>query len=261
MGSYRPLYRFRVEHDYYVDHACRALKFRLTAEGTDLCRRRGILLRQTAVSEWTFLYDADGAGVDTATDKIEAELCITDPSFVLYTDWASLRPDSSYILELPVATNMIEATDCICEANDKRKIGSGFCSVRITMTERLFAAAQQGCPETVILHFHAPCCKWEYLLIPRRDMMLDPKLCLMEEQSGKVTFTPFTPVKVYGLEALRTVSRDTIPLKESYACKLTLYSLVQGYGRRQALLRYVPFPEPGKFLDVESGLLRQVCYL
>ena len=101
MGTYRPLYSLRVEHDYYDNLACRALAFRLKAGGVDLCRRRGLLFRQTAVNEWTLLYDCDSAGVDTSSDKVEAELCITDPAFVLFTDWAALRPENAYTLELP----------------------------------------------------------------------------------------------------------------------------------------------------------------
>lgn len=96
MGTYRPLYSLRVEHDYYDNLACRALAFRLKAGGVDLCRRRGLLFRQTAVNEWTLLYDCDSAGVDTSSDKVEAELCITDPAFVLFTDWAALRPENAY---------------------------------------------------------------------------------------------------------------------------------------------------------------------
>lgn len=68
MGTYRPLYSLRVEHDYYDNLACRALAFRLKAGGVDLCRRRGLLFRQTAVNEWTLLYDCDSAGVDTSVN-------------------------------------------------------------------------------------------------------------------------------------------------------------------------------------------------
>ena len=70
MGTYRPLYSLRVEHDYYDNLACRALAFRLKAGGVDLCRRRGLLFRQTAVNEWTLLYDCDSAGVDTSSGGV-----------------------------------------------------------------------------------------------------------------------------------------------------------------------------------------------
>lgn len=142
MGTYRPLYSLRVEHDYYDNLACRALAFRLKAGGVDLCRRRGLLFRQTAVNEWTLLYDCDSAGVDTSSDKVEAELCITDPAFVLFTDWAALRPENAYTLELPASRDTVEATEAIRESADRRRIGSGFCSVSILMTEKILAAAQ-----------------------------------------------------------------------------------------------------------------------
>lgn len=117
MGTYRPLYSLRVEHDYYDNLACRALAFRLKAGGVDLCRRRGLLFRQTAVNEWTLLYDCDSAGVDTSSDKVEAELCITDPAFVLFTDWAALRPENAYTL----MRNSVLPSGAVCS----RKNGSG----------------------------------------------------------------------------------------------------------------------------------------
>lgn len=161
MGTYRPLYSLRVEHDYYDNLACRALAFRLKAGGVDLCRRRGLLFRQTAVNEWTLLYDCDSAGVDTSSDKVEAELCITDPAFVLFTDWAALRPENAYTLELPASRDTVEATEAIRESADRRRIGSGFCSVSILMTEKILAAAQKEKHKTCTLRFHAPQCKWE----------------------------------------------------------------------------------------------------
>lgn len=161
MGTYRPLYSLRVEHDYYDNLACRALAFRLKAGGVDLCRRRGLLFRQTAVNEWTLLYDCDSAGMDTSSDKVEAELCITDPAFVLFTDWAALRPENAYTLELPASRDTVEAAEAIRESADRRRIGSGFCSVSILMTEKILAAAQKEKHKTCTLRFHAPQCKWE----------------------------------------------------------------------------------------------------
>lgn len=237
MGTYRPLYSLRVEHDYYDNLACRALAFRLKAGGVDLCRRRGLLFRQTAVNEWTLLYDCDSAGVDTSSDKVEAELCITDPAFVLFTDWAALRPENVYTLELPASRDTVEAAEAIRESADRRRIGSGFCSVSILMTEKILAAAQKEKHKTCTLRFHAPQCKWEYLLVPRDGGSPDPRQCRMEEQGGTLAFTPFKTFKAYGLEVLRTVSQEAVPMKEHYACKLKVFSSTLGGGRRQVLLR------------------------
>lgn len=207
------------------------------------------------------MYDCDSAGVDTSSDKVEAELCITDPAFVLFTDWAALRPENAYTLELPASRDTVEATEAIRESADRRRIGSGFCSVSILMTEKILAAAQKEKHKTCTLRFHAPQCKWEYLLVPRDGGNPDPRQCRMEEQGGTMAFTPFKTFKAYGLEVLRTVSQEAVPMKEHYAYKLKVFSSATGSGRRQVLLKYVPPPEPGKFLDAEPGLLRQVCYL
>lgn len=260
MDTYRTLYSLRVEHDYFDRLVCRSLVLRLTATGIDLCRRRGLLFRQTGLNEWVLLYDSSGAGVDTSSDCIETELCMVDPAFVLYTDWTALRPDNAYVLELPALSDAVEATEVIRESSEKRSIGSGFCTIRIVMTEKLFAAAQRGTPMTCTLRFRARQCKWEYLLISHNMSCLDSAQYLMEEQSGEITFTSFEKVNVYGKDALRTVSQEMIPMKEHYTCKLKVCLSAGETGRRQVLLKHVPFPVPGRFLDAEAGLLRQVCY-
>lgn len=82
MSTYRPLYSFRIEHDYFVGGICRALQCAVLPSGQELMTQRGLQLRQTAQNEWTVLYDADGAGVDTASDAIALGLSISDLAFV-----------------------------------------------------------------------------------------------------------------------------------------------------------------------------------
>lgn len=260
MGTYRPLYSLSLEHDYYDNLACRALDFRLRAGGTDLCRRRGLLFRQTAANGWTLLYDCDSAGVDTAHDNVEAELCIKDPAFVLITDWPGFRPENAYILDLPSSGDNAEASEVIRESDERRRIGSGFCRVDIRLTEEILSAAHNGKPAACTLRFHAPARRWEYLLVPRKDGSIDPGQFRMEEQNGKIAFTPFETFKAYGVDTLRAVSQEAIPMKEHYGYRLKVVSTGTGAGRSQVLLKSVPSPEPGRFLDSESGLLRQICY-
>lgn len=59
MSTYRPLYNFRIEHDYFVGSICRALQCAVLPMGQELMSQRGLLFRQTAQNEWTVLYDAD----------------------------------------------------------------------------------------------------------------------------------------------------------------------------------------------------------
>ena len=85
MSNYRTLYSLTVEHGYFDNGTCRALRCRISPRGADLWRRRGLLFRQSGPNAWTVLYDSDGAGVDTSSDTLLLEMDITDPAFVLYT--------------------------------------------------------------------------------------------------------------------------------------------------------------------------------
>ena len=164
MSNYRTLYSLTVEHGYFDNGTCRALRCRISPRGADLWRRRGLLFRQSGPNAWTVLYDSDGAGVDTSSDTLLLEMDITDPAFVLYTQWDGFRPTSAYGLELPAVSGTVEAAHSIRETAPKRGIGESFCTVRIRLTDGLFRAAQDGTPESCTLVFHAPEHRWEYLL-------------------------------------------------------------------------------------------------
>ena len=257
--NYRPLYILRAEHDFFQDGICRALRFRISPEGADLWRRRALLLRQLDVNEWAVLYDSDGAGVDTVSDALLLEMDLEDPAFVLYTKWDGLRPDSAYTLDLPA--DGPDTAALFREASPKRKIGAGFCRVRIRLAGELVEAAQKGEPMRFTMHFHAPECRWEYLVVPRADAPGEGKY-ILEEGDGKLHFSPFKSVRMYGRDMLRSVSREAVPMRERYGYKLKL-SLTTGDegGRKQPVLKRVDPPEPGRFMDTEPGLCRQVCTL
>ena len=127
MSNYRTLYSLNVEHGYFDNGICRALRCRFSPRGADLWSRRGLLFRQSGPNAWTVLYDSDGAGVDTSSDTLLLEMDITDPAFVLYTRWDGFRPTSAYGLELPAVSGTVEAAQSIREAAPKRGIGEGFC--------------------------------------------------------------------------------------------------------------------------------------
>ena len=66
---------------------------------------------------------------------------------------------------------------------------------------------------------------------------------------------------MYGREMLRTVSEESVPMHESYGYRLKVVVPTDGTGRKQTVLRHIDPPEPGRFMDAEPGLLRQVCSL
>lgn len=259
--DYRPLYSLRVGHDYFDRGICRSLRCRISPAEAALWHRRGLLFRQLGENEWTILYDNDGAGVDTSSDVLALEMELSAPSFVLYTLWDGFDPGAAYELELPLKKETADAVKVIRETAPKRGIGSGFCRIRIRMTDKIVKAAREGKPMTCTLQFHVPAYRWEYLLVPRDGENIPPGKYLMEETGGKLHFPPFEVARMYGRNLLRTVSEEPVPMHESYGYRLKVVVPAGGIGRKQTVLRHVDPPEPGRFMDAEPGLLRQVCSL
>lgn len=261
MGNYRSLYNLRIEHDYFDGNVCRAIRCRISSSEANLWRRRGLLFRQLAENEWTVLYDSTGAGVDTRSDLFLLEMEINDPSFVLYTRWDGFSPNSAYELELPPAENVVEAAQVIRETAPKRSIGSGFCQIRLKVTDGMLGTDPKKKPETCTLKFHAPEYRWEYLFIQRKDKKVAPDEVLLEETRGGLHFEPFKTAMEYGHDVLSTLSEETVPMREHYGYSLSMVSPVGDTGQKRTILKHINLPEPGRFLDAKSGQLRQVCIL
>lgn len=259
--NYRPLYNLRVGHDYFDRSVCRALRCRISPAEAELWRRRGLLFRQLGDNGWTILYDSDGAGVDTSSDVLALEMDMIDHAFVLYTLWDGFRPDAAYGLELPLKKETADAAKAIRETAPKRGIGSGFCRINIRMTDKLVKAARDGKPMTCTLQFHAPAYRWEYLLVPRDGDNAPTERYLMEETGDKLHFPPFEPVRMYGRDMLRTVSEETVPMHERYGYRLKVAAQAGSTGRNRTVLKHIDPPEPGRFMNAEAGLLRQICSL
>lgn len=186
---------------------------------------------------------------------------MSDPSFVLYTLWDGFAPGAAYELELPLKKETADAVKVIRKTAPKRGIGSGFCRIHICMTDKIVKAAREGKPMTCTLQFHVPAYRWEYLLVPRDGENVPPGKYLMEETSGKLHFPPFEAARMYGRDLLRTVSEEPVPIHESYGYRLKVVAPAGGTGRKQTVLRHIGPPEPGRFMDTDPGLLRQVCSL
>lgn len=261
MSTYRPLYSFRIEHEYFVGGICRALQCAVLPTGQELMTQRGLLLRQTTQNEWTILYDADGAGVDTASDAIAFGMSISDPAFVLYTEWQGLNPNAAYRLDLPLQGDSADAAEVIVATEEKRRIGMPLCTIVIRLTEEMWQAAVNGIAKSDTIMFKTPERYWEYILIKQngnRDVPLE-RLSLTADKE-LLTFKSFERTDEFGRNAYRTVSEKAVPIRERYDFRLTLISTPDsGNRQKQVLLRNVEHPIPGRFKS-DADKLRQVCY-
>lgn len=248
MNEYRPIYRLSIEHDYFKDKSCRGISVRIASPGMELMRRRGLLLRQTAVNEWTLLCRSGSAGVDPETDVLTFDLHLTDPAFPLFTDWQAFEPQKSYSLRLPAETP--EASEAILQTDGRGSIGAGFCKAELHFTA--------GMPDHDLLRFHARKFCWEYFFIARNGDFTNGSGLALREAKGLLGFTGFEPVEFMGGKAWRTVSEEPVAVCESYGYQL---SLQEETARSHIVrLRNVPHPLVGNHLGAPDGVLRQVCY-
>lgn len=127
------------------------------------------------------------------------------------------------------------------------------------MTDEMLQVANAGIPMQVVLHFHAPKMRWEYLFIPRNSEKLSASKIRLEEVAGKIEFTAFKDCEAYGRTALCSRSKGEIPMRLSYTCRLRVTAQEEGKPKR-VLLPQVPPPETGTYMDAPKGILRQVCY-
>ncbi len=252
MANYQVLYRIAVEHDYFNRKLCSPLECRLSPQSAWLARQRGLLFRQVN-NKWTVFYDSTGNGVDTQKDVLELELNITDPSFILYTEWGEFYPAAAYLLELPAADENVDFISAALIRDKKRKAGTPFCILRLPLTEKVTDAAKAGSPEQALLQFHAPEVQWEYIFFSRNAKNDTFGKLILEDTTGKLKFLDFK-------ECEASSEKVNIPMREAYESRLQLAAQNNGMTQKRTLLSTVPCPEPGRFQSGQSGVIRQVCY-
>jgi len=220
-----------------------------------------MIFKRMTCNEWALLYDISASGPDTAADKLSFELQLVDMNFVLYTCWPGFCPDAAYLLELPHCGGDIEAVDSMVRSAQRRKIGAGFCDVRLALTDETVSAAQSGNPPCCTLRFHAPEYRWEYIFLPGHGSALDCKTLCLEAAGGEIrySFQTFEKVREFDMDAYRTVSNETIPMKEKYGFRLRLCASAADNRPKRIIMRDIPPPVPGKHRTAVSGFLRQVC--
>ena len=261
MENYQILYRIAVTHSYFGGDICMALAYKLNMQSILLVRRRGLLFRQIAANEWMVLYNSMGEGLDTEHDVLELEMSITDPAFTFYTKWEGFRPMGSYELQLPAAEEQIDAVSAIVLSDEKRKVRTSICTVRLQLTKEMLEAAKMKKPMSVTLRFFAPSVQWEYLFIPRGDNGIPGEQLLLEDTTGSLEFSAFEPFEMEGRTVWRTLSRDLISMK--FANENHLRLVVQtGDSRQQKriLIARVEPPVPGRFNSGRPGVMRQIYY-
>lgn len=262
MSDYRPIFTFRLEHDYYMHNVCRSIGFRVAPSGMSLLKRRGLVFKQIADNEWCIIGDCAGSGVDDGSDTLELEMVLLDPKFKDFTVWSDFNLAHAYNLQMPCESSVVDATQVIQRTNIKRR-GDAFCSVQIKLSNQMFENARNGKSEDNrnTLRFYAPKVYWEYIFIPRSGEA--NKDLILEDVHNNVTFSAMKKVEVepFPTPVLHTISESLIPMREHYDLSFSLMEIVRREPlMKRTLLRQLPHPSLGRFITERPDSIQQICY-
>lgn len=261
MDAYKRLYTICIRHDYSGNPAFRAVQCVVSRSGAALFKRRDLLFMQTHANVWEILYNSESGGIDVNSDMLELELVMTDNHFPLYTGWDKFDPNAQYGLDLPDRTEVLEAAQVIEQIAQCRKMNSGFCQIRLLLTEDLFRKAVEGDPAVCTLQFHAPERYWEYVFcLSNNDARISGEY-LIEEQRGQVRFPPCEIRVEYNRPTLYTLSKNSVLVQENYNFKLSLVHKDTDSGRKRTLLKSLPHPKTDVSLADKPDRIRVVTFL
>lgn len=260
-----PLYKIKVEHDYFSNARPRQLKFATHRECADLFRRRGLSLYSPGRSTVEVLFDADGGGLDTKNDIIKLTLESHDPQFLLYTDWEDINPAAGYRLSLSGDSSIEDASKAFEMVTPSRGIGVKLFEIAIQPTDEMIERAKVGEPVCCTLHFLAPDRYWEYLILIQNteDMGLISRLgkavitaCDTARKSS-VDFSSFQIATIDSGVSLRARSMEKIPMRERYNIDVRMETeSPSGGGMKQCLISNMKHPELGKYQSDDLETLR-----
>ncbi|MDU1891993.1 MAG: hypothetical protein E6767_15000 [Dysgonomonas sp.] len=257
MDNYRSIYYLKIEHGYFQENICRAIS--VTPLDLDLMKRRGILFRQTAVNEWDIICDSSKIGANILSEVFTFGISISDPAFILYTNWTEFNPSSSYRLKLPTTTT--DAVAAIKQTQEKRMINSCFCTIELQFTENMLKEIQSGKFRTDILRFYPKAMWWEYFFIPRNGKENSGSNFVLKESDGKIIFSDPQAVEILGKKALRFLSDNKIAMKEYYDYRINLQEMIPDCTQvKKTLMKDIPHPKPGNFLNVQADVIQHICY-
>lgn len=174
--------------------------------------------------------------------------------------------------EIDVAASIRDVWEEVFVDNKKirrrrmRRFGEPFCRVMLELDDTL---SNRTFPPECILRFQAPALQWEYLFLSDLEVNETKGKVMLRDTTGKIDFVIPETKPPHARWYFR--SAVPIPLRATYGYKLRLAVEVEqtdetkGKSEKevttlQVLLPQVPFPEPGKYMDAQQGLLRQVCY-
>ena len=250
MSLFKTIAAIHLEHDYYTSSINSQLSLVPTPGTRALMKQRGILFIQTAPDEWQCLMEQKSAGF-MEEDVLEVSLMVDDPDFMRKIIIKEYNPQTLYQIRLEKGDIVINEEFSLSSVSNEMKRQGEFCRIVL----------KPGQKHTI--RFCSSSYYWEYLLVFRNETDLHEKQLVLETIPRNAI--AFHPCKKYensrfGNNVYQIISIEKIKLRKRYEFTLSLYEYLSDDRVRKEMSRFIPTPQPGKFLADRSDILREVCY-
>lgn len=248
MAKPRIIWTLQIKHPYYRNTICQDVDVTPCPHTCELINRHGYFLRKFNVGEWCLL-DMQNTGMVTG-EQYRFYVHMKDNKLAYITAPGIILPERAIKLKTDNVNNTIEIPNITFERIDSRP-GIIF-DIDIRLQD-----INSDISGTTEIHLPVTEYFWEYLFIHRYSESKG-KLSL-QDISNTVNFTEGEEIDYQNNKAVLFRSLTKIPCSESYPGNLTLTETIRD--RKRELMRQLPFPQPGMFLDAPPDVIRQVLYV
>lgn len=248
MTNSQIIWTLRIKHHYYQNGLCPDVDMFPCPNTRELMNRRGYILRKFNQGEWRLLDILDTGTI--ADEQYRFHVKMNDNKLIYITAAGMLLPEKA----IKIRVNNVNSTTEIPESTSERTNSRPGIIFEIDLT---LQDINNDIPATTEIHIPVAEYFWEYLFIHRYS---ESKGNLsLQDISNTVIFTKGGETDYQNNKAVLFRSLTKIPCSESYPGNLTLTETIRD--RKRELMRQLPFPQPGMFLDAPPDVIRQVLYV
>lgn len=249
MQEYSVIWRIKLNHPYYKGGECAYFDLIPTARTAARMVARGVFLKKMGVATWGIIGTAEVLLDDE--DLFEFDVYFKNRQFLYITDNAGSKTGECPLIEM----NGSESTPFVFSVSAYPVVNvSPGVIARIIL--KLHAGGKGG-EASHELNFRVPERYLEYIFLSRSGGA--DKELLLEDVDRKITFSPGEKIDYMGRTGYRFRSTEKLLLAESPDIRLQLLELF-GTNRR-VIVKRLPYPEIGMFIDAPSDVLRAVYYI
>lgn len=248
MENYSILLALEIEHDYYRDKRCRGMEVRMDRERDRTVLNNKLVFRQVEVNRWLLLGET-GDSDKEQEGRVRLVLRICVPGFTWFTDLPGFCPGMMFGIEILPGMSQVTIAGGGIDWRERGGVGQiGMLAMDLATGTEL--------PREVNLKFYSRRLKWEYMFVSR-DGKADRQLELTDV-SGQLKFGDMEMSDFCGGPAWRCKTDGDVLLQEGYDYVLRLFE-VKPMGRK-LLCKSLEFPQLGRFVAEDAGVIRQVVY-